>query len=384
MTAERKVLAGGRLVLPGGVVEGGRLAVEGRRIVQDRPAEPTTVNLSGHWVVPGFVDMHVHGGAGASYASGDVDEARRVAALHRSHGTTTTMASLVTAGVEELCQAAGALSELVEDGELAGIHFEGPFLAEGHRGAHEPGLLRDPEPAVVRKLVDAARGKAKMLTLAPELPGGLESVRLLVDSGVIAAVGHTCATYEDSLAAIEAGARVATHLFNAMPGVHHRHPGPVTALLEDERVAIELINDGVHLHPAVLNLAFDRAGAERVAFITDAMGAAGMGDGSYPLGPMQVRVTGGVARLVDGGAIAGSTLTLDTALKRAVQVNGLPIEAAVRALSTNPARLLGIDDRAGSLDVGKDADLVVLDAGLDVVAVMRHGAWVTGEERLKR
>jgi len=175
---------------------------------------------------------------------------------------------------------------------------------------------------------------------------------------------------------------VATHLFNAMPPFGHRAPGPIAALLQDERVTVELINDGTHLHPAVLELAFTAAGPDRVAFITDAMDAAGFGDGLYDLGPLKVEVVQGVARLVEGGSIAGSTLTLDTAFKRAVTVDRLPLEHAVRALSANPARLLGLSDRIGSLAPGKDADLVVLDAGYDVVGVMRQGAWVVEPDGL--
>jgi N-acetylglucosamine-6-phosphate deacetylase len=380
----RTVLTGARVVLPTGVVDNGRVVVENGRIAAGGPAGTPgpAIDLAGHWVVPGFVDMHVHGGGGASYSSGDPEECLRAARLHRSHGTTTTVASLVTGDIDDLCRQAAVLSELTEDGELAGVHFEGPFINEARCGAHNAELLRDPDPAVVRKLIDAARGTARMLTLAPELPGGLDSVRLLAESGVIAAVGHTDADYEGTLRAVAAGATVATHLFNAMPGIHHRRPGPIPALLEDERVTVEMVNDGIHVHPAVLELAFHRAGAGRVAFITDAMGAAGMGDGLYPLGPMQVRVEQGVARLVEGGSIAGSTLTLDTALRRAVQVSRLPIEEAVRALSATPARLLGLDDRVGSLEPGKDADLVVLDADLALVAVMRHGEWVEGAQRM--
>jgi N-acetylglucosamine-6-phosphate deacetylase len=371
-----KVLTGARVVLPTGVVENGRLAVDGRTIAPYPGSEATGLDLSGHWVVPGFVDMHVHGGGGASFSSGTAEEALTVARTHRRHGTTTMVASTVTGELADLMRQAAALSELVEQGELAGIHFEGPFIAPGRCGAHEPSLLRDPDPADVRKLVDAARGTARMMTLAPELPGGLDSVRLLAEHGVIAAVGHTDSGYEATLEAIEAGATVATHLFNAMPGLHHRTPGPVAALLEDERVTVELVNDGVHLHPAVLGLAVRQAGADRVAFITDAMGAAGKGDGRYPLGGLEVEVRDGVARLVEGGSIAGSTLTLDTAFRRAVTVDRLPVEDAVRALSANPARLLGVADRVGSLEPGKDADLVVLDPDFAVTGVMRKGEWV--------
>ncbi|KDN83706.1 N-acetylglucosamine-6-phosphate deacetylase [Kitasatospora cheerisanensis] len=386
MTADRTALAGARLVLPGGVIEGGRLTVEGARIADlGGEAAAGDLDLAGYTVVPGFVDLHVHGGGGASYASGIAEEALTAARTHLEHGTTTTMASTVTGEIDEVCRQAAVLSELVEDGVLAGIHFEGPFISHNRCGAHRPDLLRDPDPALVRKLADAARGHAKMFTLAPELPGGLESVRMLADQGIIAAVGHTDSDYAVTLEAIDAGATVATHLFNAMPGIQHRAPGPIVALLEDERVTVELINDGIHLHPSVLELAYGTAGAERVALITDAMGAAGMGDGLYPLGPLQVRVEDGVARLVEGGSIAGSTLTLDVAFRRAVTVLGLSLNQAVTSLSTVPARLLGLADTLGTLEAGKNADLVVLDSDtFELAAVMRRGEWIVGADRFTR
>lgn len=370
------VLTGATVVLPTGPVQNGQVIVDGPRIAAHAPENAHVIDVRDHWLVPGFVDLHNHGGGGASFTSGTVEDVLKGIHTHRLHGTTTLVASTVTGDMDFLTHRAGLLSELAEQGEIAGIHFEGPFISPCRKGAHSEELLRDPEPAEVRKLIDAARGHAKMVTLATELPGGIDSVRLLAEHGVIAAIGHTDATYEQTVEAIDAGATVATHLFNAMPPIGHRAPGPITALLEDERITVELIDDGVHLHPAALQLAFHHAGAERVAFITDAMDAAGFGDGRYMLGPLEVEVADGVARLVEGGSIAGSTLTLDRAFKRAVTVDRLPVADAVRALSANPARLLGLDDRIGSLEPGKDADLVLLDEHFDVKGVMRRGAWV--------
>ncbi|MGW3336988.1 N-acetylglucosamine-6-phosphate deacetylase [Streptomyces sp. NPDC001009] len=369
------VLTGGTVVLPTGEVPGGRVAVDGRRIAQAAPEGTDVLDVTGHWVVPGFVDLHNHGGGGAAF-SGSAEDALTAVRTHREHGTTTLVASTVTDDLDVLARQAALLAELAEQGDIAGVHFEGPFISPCRKGAHSEALLRDPDPAEVRKLIDAARGHARMVTLATELPGGIDSVRLLAEQGVIAAVGHTDASYEQTVAAIDAGATVATHLFNAMPPIGHRDPGPITALLEDERVTVELINDGTHLHPAALQLAFHHAGAGRVAFITDAMDAAGSGDGRYLLGPLEVEVQGGVARLVEGGSIAGSTLTLDRAFQRAVTVDGLAVTDVVAALSANPARLLGMADRVGSLEPGKDADLVLLDADFALKGVMRRGEWV--------
>ncbi|MGW0574628.1 N-acetylglucosamine-6-phosphate deacetylase [Streptomyces sp. NPDC002920] len=374
-TTHPQVLTGAKLVLPTGTVTDGRLTIDGTKIAAEAPqGTAEVVNLNG-WLLPGFVDIHNHGGGGASF-SGTADDIETAIRTHRAHGTTTLVASTVTDDMDILVRQAGLLSEFAEQGDLAGIHFEGPFISPCRKGAHSEALLRDPDPAEVRKLVDAARGWAKMVTLATELPGGLDSVRLLVELGVIAAVGHTDATYEQTVQAVDAGATVATHLFNAMPVLGHRSPGPIAALLEDERVTVELINDGTHLHPAALELAFRHAGADRVAFITDAMGAAGVGDGRYLVGPLEVEVCEGVARLVEGGSIAGSTLTLDRAFKRAVTIDRLPVADTVAALSANPARLLGLYDTVGSLEPGKDADLVLLDENFDLKGVMRKGTWV--------
>ena len=372
------MLADARMVTPDGIVDGWVDIDDGRitALGPGDPPRPADRDLGWRWVVPGFVDIHVHGGARAAYMSGDQDEAVLVADLHRRHGTTTTVASLVTGDEAAMRRIVTSLAELVDDGVVAGIHLEGPFLAKARCGAHDPALLREPEPALVERLLQAGHGTIRMVTLAAELLYADDAVRRIVGAGARAAVGHTDATYAQAREAIEAGATVATHLFNAMRPLHHREPGPVPALLEDERVTVELVCDGVHLHPAVVRLAIEAAGPSRVTMVTDAMAATGAGDGDYVLGELAVRVENGVARLVEGGAIAGSTLTMDRAFQLVVREAGVAIEDAVRMASANPAALLGVGDRVGSLAVGHDADLVVLDEDFARQAVMAKGSWL--------
>jgi N-acetylglucosamine-6-phosphate deacetylase len=373
------LLAGGRVVHRAGVAEDGWLELDDGRIAAagaGAPARAPDRDFAGRWVLPGFVDVHVHGGGGASFASGDIAEARRAIGFHRRHGTTTTLASLMTAGLDELERSLSSLAGLVESGELAGLHVEGPFLSPARCGAHDARLLRAPARDDLARLLAASRGSVRMVTLAPELEGGLDAVRQVAGHGAIAAVGHTDAGYEATRDAIDAGATVATHLFNAMRPLHHRDPGPVPALLEDERVTLELICDGVHLHPGLVHSVLALAGPGRVALVTDAIAAAGAGDGVYELGGRDVRVEDGVARLAGADTLAGSTLTMDAALRVAVGA-GVTVADAARALSETPARLLGLHERVGALEPGMDADLVVLDDGLRVQAVMSKGAWLS-------
>jgi len=373
------VLSGARVVSGDEVFDHGWVRVEGDRIAEvgSGPASTSDVtDLGGAWLVPGFVDIHVHGGGGASFCDGDPGQARRAAEFHLAHGSTTVIASLVTAPAGSVLDSVRMLARLAETGVIAGTHLEGPYLAAARCGAHDPALLRVPDLDELAELLDAGRGTVRQVTVAPELPGALDVIKLIADAGVVAAVGHTDATYAQARAGFDVGATLATHLYNGMRPVHHREPGVVTAALADERVAVELINDGVHLHPAIVRDAFARAGAGRVALVTDAMTAAGAGDGEYELGGRQVVVTGGVAQLADGGAIAGSTLTMDVAVRRAVREAGVSMVDAVRAAATTPARVLRLD-RVGAIAAGQQADLVVLDDDLAVRRVMRRGRWVS-------
>lgn len=274
------------------------------------PTEPTEAERVAGWVVPGFVDTHVHGGGGFDYATEDPEEAARGRAFHAAHGTTTSFASLVSAPVDVLGRQLNTLAGLVRDGTFAGIYLEGPFLSPARRGAHDPDCLIAPDPETVDRLIATGDGALSMITIAPELSGAPEAIRRFVDAGVQVAVGHTDADFTTINAALDAGARAATHLFNAMPGIHHREPGPVAALLNDGRVEVELIADGFHLHPAVLRMAAAAAGPDRTVLVTDAMAAAGMPDGDFTLGELRVAVRDTIARLVaaDGtlGSIAGS------------------------------------------------------------------------------
>ncbi|WP_219466785.1 N-acetylglucosamine-6-phosphate deacetylase [Nonomuraea rhizosphaerae] len=370
-------LADARIVTPEGVRDGWLTIEDGRITHVGQGAAPRDGHgMGGRYVVPGFVDMHNHGGAGGSFPTGEQDGARDAVALHEHHGTTTMIASLVTGAIDDLARATASLAELCDDGLLAGIHFEGPYISRARCGAHDPQLLREPSPQEFSTLVKAGRGHVRMLTIAAELPGALDTIRAAAAEGVIAALGHSDATYEQTLAGIEAGASVATHLYNALPPLGHREPGPVAALLQDERVTVELINDGVHVHPAMLRLACQVAGPGRTALITDAMAAAGKGDGTYVLGSLTVNVVDGVARLAEGGSIAGSTLTMDVAFRRAVQEVGLTLPEAAQLASLTPARVLGLADRVGSISVGKAADLVVLSDDLEVAGVMKRGTWI--------
>lgn len=339
----------------------------------EAPDAAERIDLEGARLTPGFVDMHGHGGGGHAFDDGGEDLAAALA-THRAHGVTRSVVSLVANPLAALRSSLAEIAEVAASDPLVlGTHLEGPFLAPGRRGAHHVDYLREPDLVDVQQLIDAAHGTLRQITIAPELPGADDAIDALVAAGVCVAVGHTEADFETAARAFDRGASILTHAFNAMNGIHHREPGPVIAAMSDERVTLEVILDGYHVHDAIAALAFDEAPG-RVALITDAMAAAGSADGDYRLGSLNVTVRDGLALLSGTETIAGSTLTLDAALRRAVDVVGLPWPDAVGAVTAVPARALGYGDRLGLLEPGYAADAVALDADGRVAGVWAAGA----------
>ena len=338
------------------------------------PAADTVVDLGGARLTPGLVDLHSHGGGGASHDRGP-DEIERGLALHRSHGTTRSLVSLVANPIDRLRGSIEAIDELRRrDPLVLGANLEGPFLAPHRKGAHAEQHLAVPSPENVDALLGAAPGTVRQITLAPELPGGLDAVGRIVAAGAVVATGHTEADHALAVAAFDRGATMMTHAFNAIAGIGHREPGPVVAAISDERVTIELILDGVHVHPEVVRMVCASAPG-RVALITDAMSAAGSADGDYLLGELAVTVTDGVAVLSGTDTIAGSTLTQDAALRLALSAAGQTPVSAVEALTLTPARAIGEADRLGLLAPGYVADAVAWTDDWHVSRV-----WAAGRE----
>lgn len=359
-------LRGGRLVLPDAVVPGdllvqdGRIAAVGEGVAR---RAPRALDVSPLYVAPGFLDLQANGALGQTFLTAPAEGIRAILDFFARHGTTGLLATLTPAPWAELRAALARLRGIAHP-LLLGVHLEGPFLAEGQRGAHPQAHLRPPCEAAARDLLGEFGSLIRLWTLAPELPGALEVLRALREKGVVGAAGHSEASYVEACRAFAAGVALVTHLFNGMRPFHHREPGLVGAALERE-VFVSLICDGIHVHPAVLRLVAKWKGFDCLILVTDAVAPTGLPDGDYELFGRRVRVEGGAPRLPDG-TLAGSTLTLDRAVRNFWEFTGCSLPEAVRCATLNPARLLGIDDRKGSLAPGKDADLVIFDEDLTV------------------
>ncbi len=385
---EDSLLIRGTVVTPAATLRGGWVQVCGDRIaaVGDGPPPPGAgreADLGELVLGPGFVDVHVHGGAGGQAAGGDPDEVAeqvaRAARFHATHGTTCLVATTVSDTPRRLLATVAGIRRAMDDpataAVVAGVHLEGPWLSPGRRGAHDPTTLRLPDPAELGALIDAAGGAVRLLTIAPELAGAEAVIAAATDRGVVVSIGHTEATWAQARAAFDAGARHLTHLGNAMAGIDRRDPGPIGAALTDERVTVEVIADGQHVHPALLALAA-AAAPERLVAITDAISATGLADGAHRLGELHVTVAGGRAVLTDQPrTLAGSVLTMDRAVATLIAAGVAPADA-IRAATATPARVLARgDDPAprGALAPGHRADLVVLDGGWGAVATVVGG-----------
>ena len=358
-------------------VAGGRVAALGHGAP---PEAGERLDVLGDWLAPGYVDVHVHGGAGGDVMAPDATARDAVRRFHARHGTTAMLASTVSRPVTELYDAVGRLADDVTRlasepiARLVGIHLEGPFLSRLRRGAHEETALRPPDRAEAESLLEAGRGHVRTVTIAPELPGAIDLVRRLVEAGVTVAVGHTDADADTVRAAVDAGARAVTHTFNGMRPLHHRRPGPVGMAMDLPQLTCELILDLVHVDPVAARVLVHAAGADRICLVTDAMAATGMEDGTYELGGQTVEVVDGRVMVRGTSTLAGSTLTMATAVENAVAHLGIDVPTAVAMATTIPAALLsGVD--AGRLHADGPADLVRLD---DVARL--RGVWISGQQ----
>jgi N-acetylglucosamine-6-phosphate deacetylase len=366
------------------VLDGERLGYVGPRAEGAIPEGAVQADASGCFVLPGLIDTHVHGTHGDDVMLHGAEGIRRISARFPQYGTTAWLPSTISARHAELMEAVEWCVEAADnptDGaESVGLHIEGPYINMKRKGAQPAEGVRDPDFDEVRELLAASRGRMRVMTLAPELPGGLELIRVLVAEGVIASMGHSDATYEQALEGIAAGATHATHLFNAMPPIHHRDPGLITACLNEPAVLAEVIPDGVHLNPHIVRLAIRAKGADRVALITDAFSATGLPEGKHTLGPHRVTVKDAWCTLEDG-TIAGSIITMNLAVRNAMQFAGVSLVEAVRMSSLIPAQVAGCAARKGSLEPGKDSDVTLLDSRFRCLRT-----WVRGREawRLER
>lgn len=360
-------------------VENGRFAALGCG-----PHAARAVDARGCYVIPGLVDIHFHGCMGADFSDGSVEGLHRIAAYEAARGVTSICPASMTLPFDVLCGAfatAAAFSPGDDEAGLVGINMEGPYISPRKVGAQNPAFVRRASIEEFDALQEAAGGLVRLVDVAPEEPGNLDFIEKVAGGGpggVRVSIAHTCADYACAAVAFEHGARHMTHLFNAMPGLHHREPGPIAAAAERDDVTAELICDGVHVHPAMVRLAFDLFGEDRVILISDTMRACGLADGSYDLGGQQVDVRGPRATLADG-TLAGSVSDLMSCMRTAVLEMGIPLPAAVRAATVNPARAIGIDGRRGSIEPGKLADAVLLDKGtLEVRGVLLRGGVLDG------
>jgi len=374
----------GPIILPDRVIPDGLIEVRGQIIeglwadgLPDHDLAQTTMVPEGGYLSPGFIDLHVHGGGGGDFMDGTMEAAVAITQIHAQHGTTGLFATMMTASEMAIIKGVRAVRAAPRKGAaILGLHFEGPFINKKMKGAQDESYVRQATLTEIDRWLDELGTDYRChVTLAPEMAGAHEAIQYLLRRGVVVSAGHTDCTYEELQAAVAIGVSHATHLFNAMRPLHHREPGTVGAALTLPGMSVELIADGIHVHPQAMALAISARGLDRVILVTDAMRAAGMPDGEYVMGGQITTVKNGQVRLA-GGALAGSILTMAGAVRNLVQMVGVSLPAAVAMASLNPARLHRLDDLRGSIAPGKLADILVLSRELDVVQTVVAGKLV--------
>lgn len=385
--ANRLAIVGGSVVTPQTIIENALVLCEDGKIQfvgSGKDATPESgsqiIQASGCVVMPGFIDTHFHGSGGDDVMANGAEGIRRISRALLKFGTTGYLATTIAArhselmkAIEDTIAAETADDHTPEAAEVLGLHIEGPYINLKFKGAQPVEGIRDPNFDECRELISAAGGRIKIMTMAPELPGGMELIAFLKANDVEASLGHSEADYDTALAAIEAGATRATHLYNAMSGVHHRKPGLASACLNEPGIQAELICDGVHVHPRMAQLAWRAKGRDSLTLITDATAAQGVGDGNFTLGDFQIQVRGPLCTLMDGVTIAGSVLTMNRAIGNAIDFTGMSLIDAAHTASLAPAKVCGVENRKGSIEIGKDADLAILKPDFSVSHTIRAG-----------
>lgn len=387
----RTILANGTVITPIRALHSSSVIVEGGRIAAVLPSDQVemqeqdrVIDVGGAYIAPGFIDIHTHGAGGHDFMDGSVEAIMEAARTHLRYGTTTIMPTTLTSDLDELFDTldkfAQAKSKLKDGPNLHGLHLEGPYFSREQAGAQDPRYIKNPDPDEYRRIVGYS-GEVKRWTIAPELPGALEMGRYLSERGILCSMGHTNAVYEDVVAAVENGFRLVTHLYSAMSGVRrinaYRYAGVIESALLLDELTVEVIADGVHLPKSLLQLTYKLKGPDRICLVTDSMRGAGMPEGESILGSLKdgqrVIIEDGVAKLPDRSAFAGSVSTSDRLVRTMVKLAEVPLADAVKMATLTPAKLLGIAERKGQIAPGKDGDLVVFDADINVSLVMVGG-----------
>jgi N-acetylglucosamine-6-phosphate deacetylase len=374
-----------RIVLESSIIDRGYIQVVNGVIARVGQGQPSgisegdeIIDVNRNWVVPGFIDVHVHGADGCNFMTGKVEQIERITRFHAKHGTTCLLATTTTSQTERLTLAIERLADYVHSGKLAGsrvagLHVEGPFISQKRRGAQDSKYILDPDFELMEKWLSLAKGTIRLMTIAPERPGALQMIRNLVNKGITVGAGHTDATYAEAIEGIRHGITHSIHTFNGMRPLHHRDPGVLGAVMEDNRVRCEIICDGHHVHPRAIRLLYQVKGPHGIILITDAIDATGLPDGEYRLDTQPVILKDGKVELADGSSLAGSVLTMSQAYRNALCYLPITMVEASLMASTNPAESVGLGHRKGRIREGMDADLVVLDQNLEVILTVVEG-----------